>query len=228
MSAADDFGRFHASPATLRGACWPVQPMRVTEKQIAAWLDECVRAGLIRTYEADGLRFLVILDFRQQTRTKKSRFPDPATIPTQACIELTDNMLSNCTSNDKQLPSDCEASDEHLISNGTSNAKQAAAGRNGSAGPEVRQGDKHIGSRLKIDAIPDEWREWSRTELRWSDERCRRVFADFRDYWTAKAGEGARKVDWFATWRVWCRRENMAPERRETREERINRELLGG
>jgi hypothetical protein len=29
----------------------------------------------------------------------------------------------------------------------------------------------------------------------------------FRDYWTGKAGKEARKADWGATWRNWCRRE---------------------
>jgi hypothetical protein len=32
-----------------------------------------------------------------------------------------------------------------------------------------------------------------------------RIFADFRDYWTAASGAKARKCDWDATWRVWCR-----------------------
>lgn len=32
-----------------------------------------------------------------------------------------------------------------------------------------------------------------------------RVFADFRDYWTAASGAKARKCDWDATWRIWCR-----------------------
>lgn len=27
----------------------------------------------------------------------------------------------------------------------------------------------------------------------------------FRDYWTAKAGKDAAKLDWLATWRNWCR-----------------------
>ena len=34
-----------------------------------------------------------------------------------------------------------------------------------------------------------------------------RVAEDFRDYWTARAGAGARKTDWLATWRIWCRKE---------------------
>jgi hypothetical protein len=30
--------------------------------------------------------------------------------------------------------------------------------------------------------------------------------AKFRDHWTARAGAGARKADWEATWRNWARR----------------------
>jgi len=33
-----------------------------------------------------------------------------------------------------------------------------------------------------------------------------RVAEDFRDYWHGKAGSAARKADWAATWRKWCRR----------------------
>lgn len=33
------------------------------------------------------------------------------------------------------------------------------------------------------------------------------TFAVFRDYWLAKAGKDAMKVDWAATWKNWCRRE---------------------
>ena len=34
-----------------------------------------------------------------------------------------------------------------------------------------------------------------------------RIAAKFRDYWTAASGQNARKHDWPATWRNWCRRE---------------------
>jgi hypothetical protein len=39
----------------------------------------------------------------------------------------------------------------------------------------------------------------------------RRTFADFRDYWIAKAGKDAVKLDWEATWRVWCRKDFNKP-----------------
>lgn len=34
-----------------------------------------------------------------------------------------------------------------------------------------------------------------------------RVHAKFRDYWLAASGTKARKLDWDATWRNWCRTE---------------------
>jgi hypothetical protein len=37
-----------------------------------------------------------------------------------------------------------------------------------------------------------------------------RTFENFRDYWTAASGAKARKCDWDATWRMWCRREQSA------------------
>ncbi|WEX79280.1 hypothetical protein PYH37_004466 [Sinorhizobium numidicum] len=36
-------------------------------------------------------------------------------------------------------------------------------------------------------------------------------FEKFRDYWTAKAGRDAVKLDWPATWRNWIRNAGRAP-----------------
>ncbi|WP_322997936.1 hypothetical protein [Castellaniella sp.] len=41
----------------------------------------------------------------------------------------------------------------------------------------------------------------------WTPDDALRVADSFRDYWAAKAGADARKVDWEATWRNWVRRE---------------------
>lgn len=37
------------------------------------------------------------------------------------------------------------------------------------------------------------------------------VADQFRDFWLAKAGKDAAKLDWPATWRNWCRREAARP-----------------
>jgi hypothetical protein len=68
----------------------------------------------------------------------------------------------------------------------------------------ARSGDSGKGSR-----IPENWQP---------DEACRTYAEDrgldpvsvaeaFRDYWRAKAGKEARRVDWNATWRTWVRNE---------------------
>jgi len=50
----------------------------------------------------------------------------------------------------------------------------------------------------------------------------RRVADDFRDYWRAKAGQSAAKVDWGATWRGWCRREADRTARASERPQRLS------
>lgn len=49
--------------------------------------------------------------------------------------------------------------------------------------------------------LSQEMRELAETE-RLDPER---TFATFCDYWHAASGARARKCDWLATWRVWCR-----------------------
>ncbi|MEN6535334.1 MAG: hypothetical protein ABFD89_16840 [Bryobacteraceae bacterium] len=77
MSAADDFGRYFASPALLRAALYPLRTERVTLENIAAWLTECVTADLCRQWSCDGKSYLEILGFSQRVRSTKSKFPEP-------------------------------------------------------------------------------------------------------------------------------------------------------
>lgn len=65
--------------------------------------------------------------------------------------------------------------------------------------------------------IPEGWAP-ARTEANLAAEAGRdpevlnRELANFRDYWTAKAGQSATKLDWDATWRTWIRKvDNFAP-----------------
>lgn len=89
MSVTDDYGRFFANPISLLGACYPLRPS-VCEADVKQMLSECIAANLISVY-GNG-KYLVIIDFRQQTRSK-SKFPEPAN----------GELLSKCTANDKQM-----------------------------------------------------------------------------------------------------------------------------
>lgn len=77
-SVVDDFGRYYANPSLLRAACYPLQLDKVSDSDIGKWLACAQKAALVRVYPAkDGKRYIELLDFRQQVRATKSRFPDP-------------------------------------------------------------------------------------------------------------------------------------------------------
>lgn len=61
------------------------------------------------------------------------------------------------------------------------------------------------GSRLAVDwSLPNDWRAEatdSGVPAGSIDLEARK----FRDYWCAKTGKDATKLDWLATWRNWCR-----------------------
>jgi len=89
MSVVDDYGRFYSNPISILGACYPMRP-NVCEADVKQMLSECISAGLIVVY--GGGKYIVMLDFRQQTRSK-SKFPEP-----------TENeLLIKCKSNDNQM-----------------------------------------------------------------------------------------------------------------------------
>ena len=63
------------------------------------------------------------------------------------------------------------------------------------------------GARLPDDwFLPRAWGEWAVREKGMTPEAVRMEAEKFADYWHAKAGEGATKCDWQATWRNWIRR----------------------
>jgi hypothetical protein len=84
-SIVDDFGRYFADVGLLRAACYPRQLNKVSDSDVGKWLHACVAAALVRVYQVDGEGYLLLLDFNQQVRAKKSRFPDmPSTCAADA------------------------------------------------------------------------------------------------------------------------------------------------
>jgi uncharacterized protein YdaU (DUF1376 family) len=83
-----------------------------------------------------------------------------------------------------------------------------AGGAGPSPHPSLEKSDaRRRGTRLAQDWQPDEQdRGYAFAKGLNPDE----VAEIFRDYWHAKAGPGAVKLDWHATWRVWCTRSAKA------------------
>jgi len=65
------------------------------------------------------------------------------------------------------------------------------------------------GTRLKEDwDIPQEWGEWAVSEFNWDVAKVIKTGEKFKDHWLSVVGTKGVKLDWFATWRNWCRRTN--------------------
>jgi uncharacterized protein YdaU (DUF1376 family) len=66
--------------------------------------------------------------------------------------------------------------------------------------PKVRRN----GTRLPADwTLPKDWADWAKQER--PDLNAHSVGEQFKDFWVAKVGAGATKLDWLATWRNWVR-----------------------
>ena len=65
------------------------------------------------------------------------------------------------------------------------------------------------GTRLPADWKPNaELVAWSKAER--PDLDLRKVFEEFKDYWSSVAGSGGVKLNWDATWRNWVRKQTTA------------------
>lgn len=74
-----------------------------------------------------------------------------------------------------------------------------------------------IGARLPADwDAPETYLEFCRSEKPHLDPM--QVAISFADYWKAESGAKARKVDWFAAWRNWVRREKDQATRQQSGE----------
>lgn len=77
MSIADDFGRFDARSSIVRSSLYPLQLDKVSESDVIKWMGECSKAELVRLYFVEKKPYGEILNFDQQLRIKKSKFPAP-------------------------------------------------------------------------------------------------------------------------------------------------------
>ena len=72
-------------------------------------------------------------------------------------------------------------------------------------------GDKR-GTRLPNDfTVPRAWLDWAMAEKVWSWVDAKGEAAAFCDYWQAKSGAAAVKLDWEKTWRNWVRNSRRKP-----------------
>src|SRR4051812_39727061 len=76
---ADDYGRFHAHPSLLLGACFPLLIEKISVEQVREWRDRLADVGLIALYSVDGREYLQLVTWEayQRQRGSKPKFPPP-------------------------------------------------------------------------------------------------------------------------------------------------------
>jgi len=154
-------------------------------------LKHLAAAGLITRYAVNGRRYLHITNWdRHQkiNRPSESRYPPPTSEDAELQGALTEGSVR-------------AHADSPL---GTGEQGNRGTGEQGSSvGGLVRSAPRR-GTRLPDDfTLTDELSDWARRETPGVDPAVETE--KFCDYWRAKTGKDATKVDWVATWRNWMR-----------------------
>lgn len=81
LLVCDDYGRTDADPRVLRSRCFPLQIDRVSNEDVAGWLEELESVGLILTYHHADRSYLQFINWdkhqRKGRRAKRSKYPAP-------------------------------------------------------------------------------------------------------------------------------------------------------
>lgn len=129
---------------------------------------------------------------------------------------VTSDVTSDVTSNRREekrryIDAPQAAGDQSPSAPAAPENQESYFGGNGEDQPNSRK----RGTRLPEDwVLPKAWGEWALAERKgWIADDVRRCAEKFADYWRAKAGRDAAKLDWQATWRNWVRNDNTSASR---------------
>jgi hypothetical protein len=171
LSVVDDYGRFDGRPIMLKVSCYPLRVDVVREADISRWTAECEKAGLIVLYAVNEKRFVQVLDFHQQVRAKRSKFP-----PMPA-----EHVLCTCVADE----STCVAH-AHLDED---------------VDEDVVERRKRASQLPKDWTPPDDWLHWALAERKdWTGPHAFSVGLQFRDYWLSKGEARADWLATWRNW----------------------------
>ncbi|MFI2577722.1 hypothetical protein ACH5AJ_36615 [Streptomyces rochei] len=191
----DDNGVTVDNPKLITAALWPLEDdPREALARTSGDLASLSTAGLIARYEVAERHYLFIVGWDEHQRVShpsKARYPRPP---------------EPVTSENIPSPAVSGGSPETLASPPETLAPEQGAGsREQGAGSREQESPRKRGTRLPDDfAVTDEMKTWFTTTC--PGVNGPRETEKFRNYWSAKSGKDATKVDWPATWRNWMLR----------------------
>lgn len=119
LSVVDDFGRFDARPSVLRSALYPLKLYSMREDSVQRCLKSCEVARLVVLYSVNGKEYLEVTNFRQQVRSKKSKYPAPDEHMRSRCTVDANHVISKIEENNsirelQELHSTCASNAQHM------------------------------------------------------------------------------------------------------------------
>lgn len=209
---ADDNGVFEWKPLVLKMRLFPADAV-----DVAALLAELEGAGIVKRVEQSGKDYGLIRNFRRYQRPDKPKSQHPLADEHRQFVGIVaDNSTTETqpeavnSGNSRGTVGDESGSGRGFASQrkeegGNRNRKREEEWDSENKSRGAADAAETRGARLKIEALPDEWRAFCRANRRDLDPD--RTWQRFSDYWTAQPGARGRKVDWAATWRNWVRDE---------------------
>jgi hypothetical protein len=168
--------------------------------RVTGGLRELSRRGLITRYEVDGKLYLHIATWDKHQRIEKpsrARYPLPIS---ENAILRESSWNAPVTLPEDGVPGTGEQGNRGTGEQGEQPPTSSGGARTRAAARAARA------TRLPDDFEPTpEMLAWARTE---APNAGRRDHEQFVDYWRAKSGKDATKVDWVAAWRKWMRTES--------------------
>lgn len=201
---ADDYGRFHAHPSLLLGACFPLLIEKIDVSTVRAWRDRLAEVGLISLYTVDGREYLQLVTWEayQRQRGSKPKFPPPLEeAETRGDLpQAADICGSRVVKTGGREPEDDR---RETIDEGRGASVAAAAP------PRPRAGQSS-GGRVSSGTEPPETLEPTETDYQVGEAaglsrgQVDQAAAQMLDHWRSV---GAKRADWHAALRKWLRDE---------------------
>lgn len=219
----DDSGRGLDIPKQIAGDCFP-HDEKITASKVDKWLTHMTVGlnggeGPVCRYEVDGRRYLHTVNAAEHQRPNR---PTPSRLPP---CPLHEGLTESLPDPDGEPPPE----DHRESLNGSSTGPHCPElvdvdgaeeldnhpPSGGGARASARRAHTR-GTRIPDDfAVTPAMVTWAQAEC--PDVDGRRATASFVDYWHAKPGKDATKLDWVATWRNWLRKDQAAADRTQPR-----------
>lgn len=210
---ADEHGRLNGDLMWLKGRIFPYDD-DITTERLAFLLGQLERATCIVRYEVDGDPFIYLPKLGRHQRLEpdkvESRLPEP---PSESRADP--DADSSERRADQSVP---DASSSALLY--VAGSMEHVAGSMEAPRKPQRAATKR-GTRLDPDWRPsDDTREWTLRRLSQPDAAVE--LEKFHNYWLAKTGKDATKLDWDRTWRNWVLNSRASPPNgRSTTDQRV-------